>query len=220
MPALVLLVRTTSQSTFAGAAETACTARALREFVDEVETYLDDRHHDKLGDSFHRIQSESYRAAIPQGDQNLSLVIRVDQSDKVAEDDAVLVAHTGARQHHGCQAWVPQVNCDARRNQLSLARLQDDRGIDAGPQIESGGPGSGVGGQLVTQARVQDLDVDVVHRISSCWDSGANGRLGWPIQLCYMAYQLTRLVEFGRTAKPMAAFVVEQYQFIVIGFDR
>lgn len=52
-------------SMLAGTAETAGTARALREIVDNIEGHLNDRHHDELGNSFHWIQRKDGRTAIP-----------------------------------------------------------------------------------------------------------------------------------------------------------
>ena len=80
---------------FAGAPETTGSARALREIVDNIETDLYYRHHDQLGDSFHRIKGKDGLATIPQRNQYLSLVIRVDQANQVAEHDTVLVTHAG-----------------------------------------------------------------------------------------------------------------------------
>ena len=46
--------------------------------VDDIESHLHDWHNDELGDSFHRIQGKGARTAIPQRNQYLSLIVRID----------------------------------------------------------------------------------------------------------------------------------------------
>lgn len=84
-------------------------------------------------------------------------------NDQVAEHDAVLVAEPRARQDHRRQAGVGQVYGQAGRNQHGLARMQLDRGFDAGTQVETSSAGRGVVRRGVLEARVENLDVDLMH---------------------------------------------------------
>ncbi len=151
-------------SAFSGTTKTTCTTRAFRKIVDDIKSDLNDGHDDELSYSFHRIQRKDGCPAIPQRNQYLSLIVRVDQANQVTEHDAVLVAHAGTGQYHCRQARIIQVDRDARRNQLGLAGLQKDWRINAGPQVEPSGAGRCIRGELIAQARVQNLDVDVAHR--------------------------------------------------------
>jgi hypothetical protein len=61
--------------------------------------------------------------AIPCGNENLALVIRIDQANQVAQHDAMLVAEARARQDHGRKAGIRQVDCDAGWHQDGFARM-------------------------------------------------------------------------------------------------
>ena len=77
---------------FSGTTETALTTFTGSEFLYYIEAGLYHRHDDKLGDAFEWIENEGFLAAIPAGDQQLALVIRIDEADEIAEYDAVLMA--------------------------------------------------------------------------------------------------------------------------------
>ena len=49
-------------------------------------------------------------APVPHGDFEFALIVRVDQSDQVAQDDAVFVSQTGARQQNGGVVGIGKVN--------------------------------------------------------------------------------------------------------------
>ena len=102
-------------------------------------------------------------AAIPAAHHQRPLVVGIDQADQVAEDDAVLVAEARARQQHRRVAGIADVDRQAGRHQLGSARLQDQRRVDAGAQVEAGAAGGGVGRQPPGHARVEDADVDAGH---------------------------------------------------------
>ncbi len=90
----------------------------------------------------------------------MPLVVAVDEADQVAQDDAVLVAQPRARQDQRRVARVLEVDGDARGHELPGVGLQGQGRVQAGPQVEAGTAGRGVGGQLLRHARVEDLDVD------------------------------------------------------------
>src|SRR5690242_11349863 len=71
-----------------GRAEAARPARALRERVDHFELDLHDGDHDQLRDPLERVHDEGLLAAVPAGDHELSLVVRVDEPHEVAQHDA------------------------------------------------------------------------------------------------------------------------------------
>ena len=119
----------------AGAAEPAAAAFAQREFFDDVELCLHHRHDHQLRHALHRHQREWDLAAIPQRNEDLPLIIRVDQADQVAEHDAVLMPQTGSRQYHCGIAGIAEVYRDAGGDELALLGLYDHIVVYACAQI-------------------------------------------------------------------------------------
>src|SRR5262249_456624 len=74
----------------------------------------------------------------------LPLIVGVDQPHEVAEHDAMPMTETRARQDHGGKARVIEVDGEAARDQLGLSRREQQRGGDAGTQVEAGGTVPGV----------------------------------------------------------------------------
>ena len=97
-------------------------------------------------------------APVPAADHQRALVIGIDESDQIAEDDPVLVAESGARKDHGSKSRVADVDGDARRNQFRAARRDRQRGADAGAQVEAGRAGCRIRGQVIADALVEHLD--------------------------------------------------------------
>ncbi len=85
----------------AGMTKTAGTAPALFEILHNFELGLRHRHEHHLCNAVAGFDGESGLSAIPAGHEYLPLVIGINQSNQIAEHDAVLVAETGARQQHG-----------------------------------------------------------------------------------------------------------------------
>ena len=52
-------------------------------------------------------------AAIPARHKNLALIVGIDESDEIAEHDAMLVTESRSRQDDRRVARVAQMNCDA-----------------------------------------------------------------------------------------------------------
>ena len=68
-------------SGFSGAAETANTAFAVAEFLDDVKAHLQHRHDNQLRQAFHGIERESALAPVPGRYHQLALVIGIDEAD-------------------------------------------------------------------------------------------------------------------------------------------
>jgi hypothetical protein len=135
------------------------------EVVHDFETGVDHRNEDHLGDPFAGLHGERRIPAIPAGNEHLPLVVGVDQPDEVAEDDAVLVAESGARQQHGREGWVADVDRHAGGYQHGLAGRHVGRCFDAGPHIDPRRALGRVLGQreFGTQPRIEDLELDDLH---------------------------------------------------------
>ncbi len=55
---------------------------------------------------------------------------------------------------------IGEMDRHARGDELGLSGLQHQRPVDAGTQVEPGGPRRGVGGKHLLQAGIEDLDVE------------------------------------------------------------
>ena len=66
--------------------ETAFAAVAVSKLLNNIKSYLLYRHEDHLGDALAWLNIVSFVAAIPAGNENLALVIRINKSGKVAQD--------------------------------------------------------------------------------------------------------------------------------------
>src|SRR5580658_6537407 len=118
--------------------EAAGAALRRREILHDLELHLHDRDHHELRDALARADRERLRAAIPAGHHELSLVVRIDEPDEVAEHDAVLVTQTRARQDHRGKPGIVEVDREAGRNELGTACGERQRRIEAGAQVEAG----------------------------------------------------------------------------------
>ena len=104
-------------------------------------------------------------AAVPHRHHHLPLVVRVDQPDEVAEHDAVLVPESRARQQHGREPRVAEVDRDAGRHELVSPGSSIERRVDAGAKVEARGAGGRAPRQLhvAADARVEDADFEFPH---------------------------------------------------------
>ena len=105
------------------------------------------RQDDHLRDAVAGVNGEFGGSAVPAGDEYLALIIRIDESGEVAEDDAVFVAEAGAGQQHRRVIGVGDVDGDAGGNQFGGARLQGHRPINAGGQVKPGGAVGAIAGE-------------------------------------------------------------------------
>ena len=119
-----------------------------------------DRHDYQLREAFHRIQHERRFAAIPRRDHQLALVIGIDQTDQIAQHDAVLMAQTRTRQDQRRIARIADGNREARRHEGGFARLQRQRFVETCAQVEARAAGRRVGGELIAHARIENLQVE------------------------------------------------------------
>ncbi len=70
---------------------------------------------DQLRDALHRLNHKGCLTPVPAADHQLALVIGVNQTDQIAQHDAVFVAQARARQDDGGQAGVKAIKRPARR---------------------------------------------------------------------------------------------------------
>ena len=73
-------------------AVTAFAALRGRKRIDHTKLRLHHGHDDQLRQPLHRLQRESYIAAVPRADHELALVIAVNQAHQVTQHDAMFVA--------------------------------------------------------------------------------------------------------------------------------
>ncbi|VTP62006.1 Uncharacterised protein [Leclercia adecarboxylata] len=75
------------------------------------------------------------------------------------------MAQARARQDHRSQRGIGNVNCKTGRQQGGSTRRQFYSGVEAGAQIKTGRTGCSIGrqGKFLTNARVQNLNVDFFH---------------------------------------------------------
>ena len=71
-------------------------------------------------------------ATIPAGDHHLALIVTIDQSYQIAEDQAVFVAQAGAGEEDCSKRGVGNVDCKPGRHQKGLARLNGYSRFDTG----------------------------------------------------------------------------------------
>jgi len=116
-------------------------------FGDDTEFGLDNRNKNHLRDPVTRLDSEWVLAAVPNGNKYLTLVIRIDQPDQIAEHDTVLVAETRARQQHGGETGIVDVYGDARRDKMGFAGSDVQVLIQTGVHVETRGSVCGITGQ-------------------------------------------------------------------------
>jgi hypothetical protein len=69
-------------------AEAALAAAGVCEFFDDLKGHLLDRHEHHLCDTFAWLNFVGFLAAIPAGNEDLALVVRIDQAGQVTEYEA------------------------------------------------------------------------------------------------------------------------------------
>jgi hypothetical protein len=80
--------------------ESSGAARRSFEVRDNLQFNLHDWDDHELRDTLARLQSEGLVASIPARNHELALVVRIDQTDEIAEHNAVTVAQPRAWQNH------------------------------------------------------------------------------------------------------------------------
>jgi len=107
---------------------------------------------------------------VPNRYHQRSLIVGIDQTDQIAENDAVLVAQSRARQQHRGQRGIGDVNRNAGGNELGGAGRKDEGCAEAGTQVHAGGACGGVLGQgkFLADARIQDPQLNrALHGLSA-----------------------------------------------------
>ena len=144
------------ENSASGTAESAVRTRTRVERIDDRELRPNHGNNDKLRETLERLQRVASVAAIPAADQELTLIIRVDEADKVPENDPVLVSEAGTRKDHRGEAGIGDVDRDAGWYELDLSRRQCARRIDASPQVHPRGARGRVCGQMCPNALIED----------------------------------------------------------------
>jgi len=152
-----------------GTAKTIRSPLALLEIIHYVETNLHDGYHYELRNALHRVQQERRMPPIPARYEYLSLIIRIDQSHQIAHYNAMLVAQAGAREHQCGEPGVGQVHRNSGRDEVGFSRLNRHDMLDASAQVEACGTGGRIGGQLVFQAWIENLDIYFLHELKFCY---------------------------------------------------
>lgn len=111
------------------------------EVVDDRKARLYDRDEHQLGDSVASFDFESCQTSIPDRHEQLTLIVRVDETDQIAKDDAMFVTQPRARQDHGRKCWIGDMDCHARWYEFATTGFDNEVGVDQCAQIESGGAG-------------------------------------------------------------------------------
>ena len=147
----------------AGVAEAAGTAIAVGEGFHDLEAGLHHWHEYHLRNALAGLDREAILAAIPAGNEQLAMIIRVDEAGEIAQHDAMLVAQPEARQQHRRQLGVADVDGDAGGDELGLAGMDIQRLIHAGAQVHAGGTVSGVlrHGDFLADSVVEYFELDV-----------------------------------------------------------
>ena len=149
----------------AGTAESARPTFAVAKIFYDVERHLHHRHDDHLRDALQWVQHEWRLPAVPQRDENLPLVVGVDKADKIPQHDAMFVAEPGAGKDDSGEARVIEMDRDAGRDQMRLARRDRDRPGYTGAQVQPGRTVGGVDRQLRANPLIEDFDVEFLHGV-------------------------------------------------------
>ena len=96
--------------------EATFTTLAGTKFLDDIKICLDYRHNDQLSQTQAGFEYKILAATIPARHKQLPLVIRIYQPDKIAQNNAMLVPQSGARQDYGSQPWVLYMYSDTGWN--------------------------------------------------------------------------------------------------------
>ncbi len=144
----------------AGGAKAPGAALGGVEVLHHLPLRLHHRHDDHLRDALHRLHGVGRAAAVPAAHHQRTLIVGIDQTDQITQYHAVLVPQAGARQQHGAQAAVADVHGQTGGNELGLARLQGQGGVDASAQIHARAAWAGVGGKLLAQTVIEKADGD------------------------------------------------------------
>ena len=101
---------------------THATIRCVK-ITDDVELSLDNRNDDQLCNSFKRFDGKSRLTAIPCGQHQLTLIIRINETNQITQYDAVFVTQAAAWQNECRVVGIIQMNGHACWDEYGLAWL-------------------------------------------------------------------------------------------------
>ena len=142
------------------AAESARAARALGKVVHHFKGSLNHGQHNHLRDALHRFDFKGLAAPVPQRYHQLALIVRINQSDQIAQHNAVFVPQPRTRQDGGGKIGAADVDGDAGGYQPRFARAQNNGFIQTGAQIQACAARRGVLRQMFRHFRVEDFETD------------------------------------------------------------
>ena len=119
-------------------AESALAAHTGGELLDHLEIGMHHRDDDHLGNAFSGLYGKGFLAAVPDGNEHLALVVRVDQADQVAKHDAVLVTQLlGGESSFKARDRRPESTYNIRPTyyynvcNVELAEYSEPKGLEA-----------------------------------------------------------------------------------------
>ena len=98
-------------------AKAAGAAMRAFKFLDDFKTDLNNRDDNKLRNAIADFDGETFVAAVPAGNKQLALVIRINQANQVAQHNAMFMAEARTRQYHSRHIGVFDINCHTGWNQ-------------------------------------------------------------------------------------------------------
>ena len=97
-------------------------ARAFGKGFDNVKLSLNDRDNHQLRNALHGFERKRFAGAIPNGNHEFPLVVRINETDEVSEDNAFFVPESATRQDKGRIVGISDMNTQARVH-LSLIHI-------------------------------------------------------------------------------------------------
>ena len=117
--------------------EAAIAPRAGFEMADNVEFHLHDRNDDHLRQAHARIDRKGLITAVPAGNEYLPLIIGIDESNRVSQNDSVFMTEPRTGQNNCRQIGIIDMNGNAGRYQLSLPRFNEQRLLNTSAKINA-----------------------------------------------------------------------------------
>src|SRR5450631_943269 len=117
-------------------AKTSCTPHTFpAELVNHIQRYLSDRYKHHLADPFTRFNRIGRVPAIMYADPDFTLIIRIDDTDRVGQHDTMLDSQTRARHDQCHETGVMDADGNTAGYENGLLRLHGLRLSQASPQV-------------------------------------------------------------------------------------
>ena len=91
----------------------------MRELIDHIQMKLQHRYEHQLCDAIQRLDGKGRNAAIPQGHLQFALIIRINQTNEIAQHDAMLGTEAGARQDYRGVSRIANMDRQTARESLN-----------------------------------------------------------------------------------------------------